>query len=238
MPDYEIILWDQSRFDIHSVKFVEDACKARKWAFAADYIRLYVLYHEGGIYLDSDVKVFRKFDAFLHHSAFSAIEFSPTLKLWRKGEEDKYLGYSIQAAIIGAEKGNAYIKMCLDHYNKEKEFKMTSDGELDVEFIPVVMARIAHQYWGFQYDLPLDTTQYLKDNLVIYPPIVLASVWIEINMKTYAVHICDSGWDSKPKTKIREFYRQLCGSYRFLAMMHWKRKNLQERIASIFIRQK
>ena len=43
MPDYEIVLWDKQRFDIHSVKFVADACNARKWAFAADYIRLYAL---------------------------------------------------------------------------------------------------------------------------------------------------------------------------------------------------
>ena len=44
MPDYEIIMWDTNRFDIHSVKFVEQAYKARKWAFAADYIRLCIIY--------------------------------------------------------------------------------------------------------------------------------------------------------------------------------------------------
>ena len=57
MPDYQIIKWDTHRFDVHKSRWVEDAVKYRKWAFAADYIRAYALYHEGGFYLDSDVFV-------------------------------------------------------------------------------------------------------------------------------------------------------------------------------------
>ena len=53
MPDYEIWCWDTKRFDIHSVKFVEEAYNVKKWAFAADYIRLYALYNYGGIYLEN-----------------------------------------------------------------------------------------------------------------------------------------------------------------------------------------
>ncbi|MDR3128763.1 MAG: hypothetical protein LBU03_00695 [Tannerellaceae bacterium] len=82
MPDYEIICWDKERFDIDSVQFVKDACAARKWAFAADYIRLYAVYTEGGIYLDSDVLVFRRFDCFLNHGAFSGIEFHPNTEFY------------------------------------------------------------------------------------------------------------------------------------------------------------
>jgi hypothetical protein len=37
MPEYEFVLWDKNRFDITSVTFVEEACKVKKWAFAADY---------------------------------------------------------------------------------------------------------------------------------------------------------------------------------------------------------
>ena len=122
MPDYEFILWDQNRFDIHSVKFVEDACKFRKWAPAADYIRMYALFTEGGVYLDSDVMVFRRFDEFLNHSAFSAVEYYPQ-GIPLRTEEDKYGGYSIQAAVIGAEKGNRWIKMVMDYY-QQTEFKM------------------------------------------------------------------------------------------------------------------
>ena len=65
LPDYEFMLWDMNRFDIHSVPWVEQACAAKKWAFAADYIRLYALYNYGGIYLDSDVEVLKSFDDLL-----------------------------------------------------------------------------------------------------------------------------------------------------------------------------
>ena len=51
MPDYEIICWDTKKFDIESIPFVNEACSVKKWAFASDYIRLYALYTEGGIYL-------------------------------------------------------------------------------------------------------------------------------------------------------------------------------------------
>ena len=57
MPDYEIIRWDRNKFSIESVPFVNEAYSVKKWAFASDYIRLYALYNEGGIYLDSDVLV-------------------------------------------------------------------------------------------------------------------------------------------------------------------------------------
>lgn len=60
MPDYEIKLWNMETFDVSSAPvYVQEAVKARKWAFAADYIRMYALYTEGGIYLDSDVKILK-----------------------------------------------------------------------------------------------------------------------------------------------------------------------------------
>ena len=62
MPEYELVLWDTNKFDITSIPFVHEAYQQRKWAFAADYIRLYALYTEGGIYLDTDVIVKQKFD--------------------------------------------------------------------------------------------------------------------------------------------------------------------------------
>ena len=45
--------------------WVKQAFEAKKYAFAADYIRFYALYNYGGIYLDSDVEVLRSFDPLL-----------------------------------------------------------------------------------------------------------------------------------------------------------------------------
>ena len=40
--------------------------EAKKYAFACDYIRLYAVYHYGGIYMDMDVEVVKSFNDILH----------------------------------------------------------------------------------------------------------------------------------------------------------------------------
>ena len=65
LPDYELILWDKERIkEIHS-SWIDSAIAQKKWAFAADYVRLYALYNYGGIYLDCDVEVLKSFDELL-----------------------------------------------------------------------------------------------------------------------------------------------------------------------------
>lgn len=222
MPDYEIVRWDMSRFDIHSVRFVADACAARKWAFAADYIRLYALYAEGGIYLDSDVMVFDRFDRFLSHSAFSSVE---SYKSSKK--------YSVQAAIIGAEKGNGWIKACLEHYNREMVFRMKEGGAVDADIIPNVLAYYAHRDYGFRYDYPFNQSQYLKDNIVIYPQKVLSHTWGDVDMRTCAIHQATLSWAGdayrearKRMSSIMRLQEYLCENSRFIAMLHFKRRQL------------
>ena len=63
----------------------------RKWAFACDYIRVYALYTEGGIYLDSDVFVRNSLDFCLANRAFSAVECYPDLveKIYAEGSVDR-----------------------------------------------------------------------------------------------------------------------------------------------------
>ncbi len=73
-PDYEIIEWNEDNFDVFSVPYVKEAYESRKWAFVTDYVRLYALYHQGGIYMDTDVEVLKSLDCFLENEAFSGFE--------------------------------------------------------------------------------------------------------------------------------------------------------------------
>ncbi len=57
-PGYEIIEWNEDNFDIHCCKYIEEAYNAKKWAFVADAVRVYLLKEYGGIYFDSDVELF------------------------------------------------------------------------------------------------------------------------------------------------------------------------------------
>ncbi|MDD6111608.1 MAG: glycosyltransferase, partial [Prevotellaceae bacterium] len=115
-PDYEIVRWSTENFDVESIPYVKESFEAKKWAFAADYIRMYALYTEGGIYLDSDVVLLKRFDDFLDNSFFSSMEYH-TAQIEKCGTmqyidaegrrtADKYIeGIQIQAAVMGAEKG-------------------------------------------------------------------------------------------------------------------------------------
>jgi mannosyltransferase OCH1-like enzyme len=64
-----------------------------KGAFRADLIRLEALYKYGGIYLDSDIKLFKEIDSLLNHKVFVALE------------NNEYL----MNAVMGAEPNNPEI---------------------------------------------------------------------------------------------------------------------------------
>ena len=151
-PDYEIVRWSTKNFDINSIPYVKEAFEARKWAFAADYIRMYALYTQGGIYLDSDVILLKRFDDFLGNSFFSSMEYHPTqiekcgtmnyIDSNGKRIADKYIeGIQIQAAVMGAEKGNPFVKEVMDWYS-DKHF-VNEDGTIRTNVLsPYIMREL------------------------------------------------------------------------------------------------
>ena len=75
LPDYEIKEWNEDNFDLELYPYVREAYNNRKFAFVTDVVRLYALYTEGGIYMDTDVEVLKPLDCFLNHQAFSGFEY-------------------------------------------------------------------------------------------------------------------------------------------------------------------
>lgn len=59
-PDWEIIEWNETNYDVHKNKYIDEAYKQKKWAFVADYARFDILNQYGGINLDTDVKVIKR----------------------------------------------------------------------------------------------------------------------------------------------------------------------------------
>ena len=55
-PDYDIIQWDETNFNINIIPYTSQAYKKKKYAFVSDYARIWILYHYGGIYFDTDVE--------------------------------------------------------------------------------------------------------------------------------------------------------------------------------------
>lgn len=121
LPDYEFMLWDRDRFDINQTAWTKQAFESKKYAFAADYIRLYAIYNYGGIYMDMDVEVVRPFDPFLSNSYILGYERNA----------------SIEAGVFGGEKGAMWIKKCLDYYN-DRNF-INPDGSFNIRPLPRIM---------------------------------------------------------------------------------------------------
>lgn len=200
MPDYKIKKWDKKAFDIHSISWVEEAYNNRKWAFAADYIRAYALYTEGGFYLDSDVKVFKKFDDFLDYGFVSSIEYDHAVKAEMMAALDEnsnrlpsvtmVKGLGIQAAIMGCEKGHPFMKDVMSRY-QGKHF-VNEDGSFNQQIAPVVYSLILEK-WGFRY---LNTPQFLDDNVAIFDSSVFAG-YQTVSFGSTAVHMCAGSWTPK-----------------------------------------
>ena len=211
-PDYEIICWNTHNFDINTVPYVKEAFEARKWAFAADYIRMYALYTQGGIYLDSDVVLLKKFDDFLDNSFFSSMEYHP-IQIEKCGTmqyidaeghrtDDVFIqGIQIQAAVMGAEAGCPFVKEVMDWY-QDKHF-VKDDGSLRTDVLsPYIYARVAERK-GFVYK---DVDQQLPGRIHIYPSEIFAGNKHEVTKKSYAIHLCAHSWHLTPWEKIRRFF--------------------------------
>ena len=76
MPDWEYKLWTEDNFDVASApRYVQDAYAAKKYAFVSDYVRLWALEREGGLYMDVDFEVYRPFDELMErYDAFAGYE--------------------------------------------------------------------------------------------------------------------------------------------------------------------
>lgn len=202
MPDYEIRCWDAKSFDFNSVPFVKQAFEEKKWAFVADYIRLYALYTEGGIYLDSDVKTFRSFDTFLNNEFFIGTE--PL-----EGNQ-----VEVESAIMGSVKGHPYLKECLEFYESINFRK--DDGEIYAT-CPMIMTRILKKY-GYVAE---DKEQFLETGIHVYPRTYFGHCFGTKPENYYAIHYFDGSWLEIKRGRVYKFCKRndLMDAYLFISKM-------------------
>ena len=116
MPDYEYKLWNEDSFDVNSVPYTKEAYEAGKYAFVSDYVRLWALFNEGGLYLDVDFEVFKPFDDLLHWDAFAGFEGSKHLP--------------VMMGVIASRPNGIWVKEQLDNY-QGRHF-IQEDGSFDL----------------------------------------------------------------------------------------------------------
>ena len=212
MPEYKIRLWDANSFDFDSVPFVKEAMKAKKWAFVADYIRIYALYTEGGIYLDSDVKTFRKFDDFLNNSFFIGTEPLGEGKV------------ELESAIMGSEAGHPYLKECLDYYYSLKFVKVDWDNCMFT--CPRIMSKIMESH-GYRYE---NKEQELSDGIKIYDRTKFGHCFGTKIGNYYAIHYFNASWLERKNGILYKFCKSndLMDSYLFISNLIRRLRSLKK----------
>lgn len=187
-PDYEIKEWNEDNFDLDMFPYAREAYDNRKFAFVTDVVRLYALYQEGGIYMDTDVEVVKSLDPFLKHTAFSGFENET----------------SVPTGIMASEQGGKWVKDSLDYYNGKHFIK--HDGSMDITTNVVAITNQMLKHGLIQNN----TLQDFPNYITIYPkeffcPLSWDDKQGQISENTAAIHHFAGSWLPKDiKNRIRE----------------------------------
>ena len=185
LPDYQIKEWNEDNFDLDQYPYAKEAYENRKFAFAADVARLYALYTDGGIYMDTDVEVKQSLDPLLDNTAFV-------------GYED---GKIISTALIASEKNGILIGSLLDYY-KQRHF-IGKDGSMDLRTNVYTVTNMLKKK-GLKQD---NMYQKIEGLVSIYPkdyfsPLSLNGRHLNITSNTYSIHHFMGSWSTKSSFSI------------------------------------
>lgn len=209
LPEYEIIEWNESNFEISSHPFADFMHKNRKWAFLSDYVRMWAVYNYGGIYLDSDCEVKASLNKFLECDAFTGFErFFTSIKPF--------------TACFGASPKHPWVDRCLNYYMNvdlnDSKAAFTTNTEIVSEIITNEFnAKVR------------DKKQSLKNGLILYPSYVLCTpnFW----HKAFVIHHFNGSWTANhgkcPPLRVRIIELLIKGTpsrlhpIQFMAMKFW-----------------
>ena len=175
-PNYQVKVWNENNFDIKCCEYVKEAYQSKQYAFVSDYVRLYVLYHEGGLYLDTDYEVLKNFEDLLNEELVLSFE-----------KEGK-----IQTCMIYAKKNNQLIKKIMEYYHTTHflNYDGTFNTKTNVDIIT-----------DYLFELGLiekDSYQQLE-NIKIYPteyfcPFDFETGKLNMTSKTVGIHNFAGSW--------------------------------------------
>lgn len=181
-PDYKIIQWDESNYDVHINDYVSQAYIRKKYAFVSDYARLDIIQKYGGIYLDTDIELIKSLDKFLKYNSYFGLE--------EAGKVATGLGF-------GSEKNAKILNEMLKQYDNQIFFDGKSENlKTCLEYSEPVFNRL-----GLTTQ---DKTQYFdQSHIAVFSTDVFCPMSIEtgkttISDGTVSIHHYDSSWKKHP----------------------------------------
>jgi hypothetical protein len=208
LTGYELKLWNEDNFDVYSLPYTLEAYESKKYAFVTDFVRLYALYHFGGIYMDTDVEIIKNLDGLLHLPGFSGFE----------------SGTEVPTGIMACERHNRWAREQLEWY-EDKHF-LKADGKPDLTSNVTIISGIMSAN-GFRLN---NTYQVYKDCMHMFPkeyfcPMSRTGI-LTITPNTYCIHHFASSW-SHWRTKVKKyFFRRILGPRITDYLVRKKRKML------------
>jgi hypothetical protein len=196
-PDYEIIRWDESNYDIEKNEFTKGAYETGNWGFVPDYARLDIIYHEGGIYLDTDVELIKNLDDLLYENGFMGTEDSIHVS--------PGLGF-------GAQKKSEFIKKLMNTYE-----------HIDFDSKNLVPSpTFLKSFFTKEGFVPDNGYQHLH-GMTILPELVLSpksqiTGLVHKNDHTFAIHHFDATWE---KSGIKEKRNKVWELMQYFSEKSW-----------------
>ena len=209
MPDWQVIRWDESNFPVDFCPYTAEAYRQRKWAFVSDVARLKALSEMGGVYMDTDFKLYSSLEPYRDNNAFTGFEWynedyeKQDLPLLDSDGFPLVPGTIIPccgllAGIIGAEPHNPFIKECLDAYTSLENVCPDS-------FVIINNLISSHaEKRGFRYQNQLQ----VLDSITVYPSEIFACEPYHFCEKTVALH-CHTAHSWQPLSRRQSFERWL-----------------------------
>lgn len=186
LPEYEFIEWGNEQHEQIKNRYSEEAYTNKKWAFVSDYIRVYALYHTGGIYLDTDVKVNKTFNEFLSHQFFSSHEY--------------YYGKisPITTAVMGAAPQHEIMKDMLDKYSVDLFEKPQG---LNLQTNTSRFTKYFEQKYKISEPYSQNNTIKLNETSVIYPAHYFCKP--QEGLINYSSHEFNASWQENYQRRIK-----------------------------------
>ena len=194
-PDYQIIEWNESNYQMDKCEYIKQACHEKKWAFVSDYARLDVIYEYGGIYLDTDVEIVKNIDFLLENEVFFGFE---------KANENIAIN---TGQGFGAMPHSNVVKSLRDFYDGLSFYN--SDGTLNLQPSPYYTTKCL-----LEFGLELNNKNQKIENIQIYnsnyfcPKNYITNI-INITNETVSIHHFTTSWLSSKEKKKRRLLRKI-----------------------------